>query len=97
QPPPRASRSPTVVSSGSVHTAAAPRIRVPAGTPAGKAVREAGWPGKGADAIVVVRDAEGRLRDLAWTPDEDVEVEGVAADTEEGRSVIRHSCAHVLA
>ncbi|ANZ39187.1 threonine--tRNA ligase [Lentzea guizhouensis] len=70
---------------------------VAAGTTAGTAVREAGLPGKGADAIVVVRDAEGHLRDLSWTPRVDVEVEAVAADTEDGRSVIRHSAAHVLA
>ncbi|MGW4212601.1 threonine--tRNA ligase [Lentzea sp. NPDC004789] len=70
---------------------------VPAGTTAGTAVREAGLPGKGADAIVVVKDAEGHLRDLSWTPQVDVEVEAVAADTEDGRSVIRHSAAHVLA
>ncbi|MFI9386531.1 threonine--tRNA ligase [Kutzneria sp. NPDC052558] len=72
-------------------------MTVPAGTTAGTAVREAGLPGKGSDAIVVVRDAEGRLRDLSWTPEADVEVEAVAADTEDGRSVIRHSTAHVLA
>ncbi|WP_434453030.1 threonine--tRNA ligase [Lentzea sp. E54] len=70
---------------------------VPAGTTAGTAVREAGLPGKGSDAVVVVRDAEGHLRDLSWTPQVDVEVEAVAADTEDGRSVIRHSAAHVLA
>ncbi|MDG3011361.1 threonine--tRNA ligase [Rhodococcus sp. D2-41] len=72
------------------------RVTVPAGTTAGAAVREAGLPGKGADAIVVVRDAEG-LKDLSWTPETDTEVEAVAANTEDGRSVIRHSCAHVLA
>jgi threonyl-tRNA synthetase len=77
--------------------APAPRVVVPAGTTAGTAVREAGLPGKGADAIVVVRDADGRLRDLAWAPEADAEVEAVAGDTEDGRSVIRHSCAHVLA
>ncbi|OLP02561.1 threonine--tRNA ligase [Mycolicibacterium porcinum] len=61
-------------------------------------MREAGLPSRGTpDAIVVVRDQEGRLRDLSWTPDTDVEVTPVAADTEDGRSVIRHSCAHVLA
>ncbi|MDX8147046.1 threonine--tRNA ligase [Lentzea sp. BCCO 10_0061] len=70
---------------------------VPAGTTAGTAVREAGLPGKGSDAIVVVKDAEGHLRDLSWTPQVDVEVEAVAADTEDGRSVLRHSAAHVLA
>ncbi len=74
-----------------------PRVVVPAGTTAGTAVREAGLPGKGSDAIVVVKDAEGHLRDLSWTPQVDVEVEAVAADTEDGRSVVRHSAAHVLA
>src|SRR6476660_1717070 len=78
-------------------TPAAP-IRVAGGTTAGAAVRDAGLPSRGAnDAIVVVRDAEGRLRDLSWVPDSDVEVVPVAADTEDGRSVIRHSTAHVLA
>ncbi|MCR3753009.1 threonyl-tRNA synthetase [Lentzea californiensis] len=74
-----------------------PRVVVPAGTTAGTAVREAGLPGKGSDAIVVVKDAEGHLRDLSWTPQVGVEVEAVAADTEDGRSVVRHSAAHVLA
>ena len=73
-------------------------IRVPAGTTAGAAVREAGLPGRGdAGAIVVVADPQGKLRDLAWEPEQDVEVIPVAADTEAGRSVIRHSAAHVLA
>lgn len=73
-------------------------IRVPAGTTAGAAVRDAGLPGRGEpNAIVVVRDVDGRLRDLSWTPDTDAQVEPVAADTEDGRSVIRHSAAHVLA
>jgi threonyl-tRNA synthetase len=73
-------------------------IRVAAGTTAGAAVRDAGLPGRGApDAVVVVRDRDGRLRDLSWTPDVDVEVTPVGADTEDGRSVIRHSAAHVLA
>ncbi|WP_378239335.1 threonine--tRNA ligase [Amycolatopsis speibonae] len=70
---------------------------VPAGTTAGTAVREAGLPTKGPDTIVVVRDAEGNLRDLSWAPESEVEVEAVAANTDDGRSVIRHSAAHVLA
>jgi threonyl-tRNA synthetase len=74
-----------------------PRVVVPAGTTAGAAVREAGLPGKGPDAVVVVRDTGGKLRDLSWAPDAEVEVEPVAADTEDGRAVIRHSAAHVLA
>ncbi|MBU3065014.1 threonine--tRNA ligase [Nocardia sp. NEAU-G5] len=72
-------------------------IRVPAGTTAGSAVREADLPTKGPDTVVVVRDAEGNLRDLSWAPEQDAEVEPVAANTEAGRSVIRHSAAHVLA
>jgi threonyl-tRNA synthetase len=72
-------------------------VVVPAGTTAGSAVREAGLPGKGPDAVVVVRDVDGRLRDLSWVPDADAQVEPVAADTEDGRAVIRHSAAHVLA
>ncbi|MEQ0564213.1 threonine--tRNA ligase [Amycolatopsis sp. NEAU-NG30] len=80
-----------------VSPVAASRVVVPAGTTAGAAVREAGLPTKGEDTIVVVRDAEGKLRDLAWAPETDTEVEPVAANTEDGRSVIRHSAAHVLA
>ncbi|MEV5720390.1 threonine--tRNA ligase [Amycolatopsis mediterranei] len=80
-----------------VSPVAASRVVVPAGTTAGAAVREAGLPTKGEDTVVVVRDAEGKLRDLAWVPEADAEVEPVAANTEDGRSVIRHSAAHVLA
>ncbi|BBZ07413.1 threonine--tRNA ligase [Mycolicibacterium doricum] len=84
--------------SAAASPAPAAPIRVAAGTTAGAAVRDAGLPSRGApDAIVVVRDAEGRLRDLSWAPDTDVEVVPVPADTEDGRSVIRHSAAHVLA
>lgn len=73
-------------------------IRVPAGTTAAAAVGEAGLPRRGApDAIVVVRDADGKLRDLSWVPEADTEVTPVAANTDDGRSVIRHSAAHVLA
>jgi len=81
----------------SAAAAPAASVVVQAGTTAGAAVREAGLPTKGPDAVVVVRDAEGGLRDLAWAPDADVTVEPVAANTEDGRSVIRHSAAHVLA
>jgi threonyl-tRNA synthetase len=80
------------------HAAPAAPIRVPAGTTAAAAVRDAGLPGRGAlDAVVVVRDADGTLRDLSWVPAQDAEVIPVAANTDEGRSVIRHSTAHVLA
>ncbi len=73
-------------------------IRVPAGTTAAAAVGEAGLPRRGSpDAVVVVRDGGGALRDLSWAPAADAEVLPVAANTDEGRSVIRHSAAHVLA
>ncbi|WP_116205873.1 threonine--tRNA ligase [Amycolatopsis circi] len=81
----------------SVAAVPAPRVVVPAGTTAGAAVREAGLPTKGPDTIVVVRDSDGKLRDLAWAPEAEAQVEAVAANTEDGRSVIRHSAAHVLA
>ncbi|OMC41148.1 threonine--tRNA ligase [Mycobacterium sp. IS-1264] len=84
--------------SAPANPAPAAPIRVPAGTTAAAAVGEAGLPRRGTpDAIVVVRDAEGKLRDLSWAPDADAEVVPVAANTDEGRSVIRHSTAHVLA
>ncbi|MDP5182916.1 threonine--tRNA ligase [Blastococcus sp. BMG 814] len=73
-------------------------IRVPAGTTAQDALKAAGIPLKGADGAVVVREvATGDLRDLAWAPDADAEVEAVAASSADGRAVIRHSAAHVLA
>ena len=84
--------------SAAASPALAAPIRVAAGTTAGAAVRDAGLPSRGAsDAVVVVRDVDGRLRDLSWVPDADAEVTPVAADTDDGRSVIRHSTAHVLA
>lgn len=86
-----------IVSVQPSHAQQAPRVKVPAGTTAGAAVAEAGLPSKGPEAIVVVRDAEGDLRDLDWAPESDVEVEAVAAETDDGRNVIRHSAAHVLA
>ncbi|MBV8933498.1 MAG: threonine--tRNA ligase [Kutzneria sp.] len=84
-------------SHSSAPTVPAARVRVPAGTTAGSAVRAADLAASGPATVVVVRDAEGRLRDLAWTPETDTEVQVVAANTEDGRSVIRHSAAHVLA
>lgn len=44
-------------------------IRVPAGTTAAAAVRDAGLPGRGApDGVVVVRDAEGSCATSAGRP-----------------------------
>jgi threonyl-tRNA synthetase len=78
-------------------TAAAP-IRVPAGTTAAQALKDAGVPLKGPDGAVVVRElSSGDLKDLGWAPEADVEVDPVPAASAEGRAVIRHSAAHVLA
>ena len=85
------------MSSAPPPTATTP-IRVPAGTTAQQALKDAGVPLKGPDGAVVVRDlATGDLKDLAWAPDSDVEVEPVPAASADGRAVIRHSTAHVLA
>jgi len=73
------------------------RLMVAAGATAGTATREAGFAGRGVDAVVVVRDADGALHDLSWTPVADTEVTAVEAGSPDGRMVIRHSCAHVLA
>jgi threonyl-tRNA synthetase len=72
-------------------------IAVAAGATCADAVAAAGLPTSGPKAIVVVRDPEGRLRDLSWAPDVDVRVQPVAVDSPEGLNVLRHSTAHVLA
>nr|WP_245681045.1 threonine--tRNA ligase [Glycomyces harbinensis] len=68
-----------------------------AGTTGADAVAAAGLPVHGPNAIVVVRDAEGRLRDLSWAPDADAKVEPVALNSPDGLNVMRHSAAHVMA
>jgi len=78
--------------------AAAPTaVVVPAGTTAADALAAAGVPLDGPSGAVVVRDPGGQLRDLAWAPDVDTEVIPVPMDSHEGRAVLRHSTAHVLA
>ncbi|QHC02214.1 threonine--tRNA ligase [Epidermidibacterium keratini] len=72
-------------------------MKVPAGTSAQTAVNEAGFEQKGPQAAVVVREDDGTLRDLAWVPETDAEVAVVTADTPDGRAVIRHSAAHIMA
>ncbi|AOX05500.1 threonine--tRNA ligase [Corynebacterium sp. NML98-0116] len=76
---------------------AAQAFTVPANTPAGVAMRELSLPNKGPEAVVCVQSEDGSLKDLSFTPDVDTTVTPVTANTELGRSVIRHSCAHVLA
>ncbi|MDQ1646296.1 MAG: threonyl-tRNA synthetase [Cryptosporangiaceae bacterium] len=73
------------------------RVVVPAGTTAADALAAAGVPLDGPSGAVVVRDPSGQLRDLAWAPAEDTEAEAVPMGSAEGRAVLRHSTAHVLA
>jgi threonyl-tRNA synthetase len=77
--------------------AVADPVVVPAGTTAADAVAAAGLPAAGPQAIVVVRDPAGRLRDLDWVPELETEVAPVAIDEPDGLAVLRHSTAHVLA
>jgi threonyl-tRNA synthetase len=72
-------------------------VRVPAGTTAFEALRGSGCELTGPHGAVVVRDADGVLRDLAWAPDEDVDVEPVPAQSPDGLAVLRHSAAHAMA
>jgi threonyl-tRNA synthetase len=63
----------------------------PAGTTAGRMFYELGIDS------VVVRGPDGALHDLAWLPDDGDIIESVPADSDDGRAVLRHSTAHVLA
>ncbi|MCW2658436.1 MAG: threonyl-tRNA synthetase, partial [Jatrophihabitans sp.] len=78
-------------------TAPAQTVPVAAGEMALDALRAAGVELTGPHGAVVVRDADGVLRDLAWAPDSDAEVEPVAADSPDGLAVLRHSAAHAMA
>src|SRR5512135_391827 len=71
----------------------------PAGATAGAVLRELGIP-----AVVVRMTTEDQagddvdvLRDLSYVPEDGDVLESVPADTEEGRAVLRHSTAHVMA
>src|SRR3954449_4165733 len=50
----------------------------------------------GIEAVVARANGED-LKDLAWVPDDGDVIESVPIDTDEGRAVLRHSTAHVLA
>ena len=73
---------------------AAAAVRVPAGTTTRDGLGE---PGSGPDRVVVVRDADGVLHDLDWAPEQEADVVPVTMSSPEGRAVLRHSAAHVLA
>ncbi len=62
-----------------------------AGTTAGEALKAAGATG------VAVARVNGELRDLAHVVAEGDVVEAVTYGSDDGRAVLRHSCAHVLA
>src|SRR4051794_1844277 len=72
-------------------------VVVPAGTTSGEAVAAAGLPAAGPNAVVVVRDPSGALRDLDWAPEAETRVEPVTLSSPDGLNVLRHSTAHVLA
>lgn len=73
------------------------QIKVESGTTCRDAVTAAGLPTRGPEAIVVVQAEDGGLRDLSWRPAELATVLPVPLNSEIGRSVLRHSVAHVLA
>ncbi len=49
------------------------------------------------DRAVIAARVNGELRDLAWALSDADEVEPIAIDSEDGRAILRHSTAHVLA
>jgi threonyl-tRNA synthetase len=49
------------------------------------------------DPAVIAARIDGQLRDLAHELADGEEAEGVAIDSKDGRDILRHSCAHVLA
>ncbi len=84
---------------------------LPVGTTAGEALKAAGVRGAAVVRHVETAVAGGRggdagraaagdvevLRDLTWVPDDGAVLESIPLASEEGRAVLRHSCAHVLA
>jgi threonyl-tRNA synthetase len=63
----------------------------PEGTKAGGALKEAGV------KAIAVRDGRGDLHDLSWTVEDGAVLTSVPLASDEGREVLRHSTAHVLA
>ncbi len=64
---------------------------VEAGTTAGGALKAAGV------KAIAVRDAGGDLHDLFWPVEDGAALASVPMDTDEGRHILRHSAAHVMA
>jgi threonyl-tRNA synthetase len=63
----------------------------PAGTKAGGALKEAGV------KAIAVRDNRGDLHDLGWPVEDGAVLSSIPIASDEGREVLRHSTAHVLA
>ena len=68
-------------------------VQVEAGSVAADALAAAGVRG----SVAVRVNREPALRDLSYVVGDGDELVGIAPDTDEGRAVFRHSCAHVLA
>jgi threonyl-tRNA synthetase len=62
-----------------------------AGTTAGGALKQAGV------KAIAVKDARGDLHDLAWEVEDGAVLTSVPMASEEGRHILRHSAAHVMA
>jgi threonyl-tRNA synthetase len=69
------------------------QLSVAGGTTAGAALEAA----NGAGPAVIAAKVNGSLRDLAHPLDDGDEVVAVRNDEPDGRAILRHSCAHVLA
>ncbi len=67
-------------------------VVAPEGATAGQAFGIAGVKG-----TVAVRAGDGSVKDLAYRPGDGEVVESIPADSDEGRAIIRHSTAHVMA
>ena len=80
-----------------VPSSAAARVKIPAGTTAAQAIGEAGLPRPARRPSSWSATPTAGCATWPGRRTTDAEVEPVAADTEDGRSVIRHSAAHVLA
>ena len=73
--------------------AAPPELAVAAGTTAGEALART----LGEDRSVIAARVDGELRDLAHPLADGAEVQAVRTDSPDGRAIVRHSTAHVLA
>ncbi len=78
-------------------TLAGRELVVDAGTTAGEAILWPGTTGREPAVTVIAARVNGALRDLAAPLAEGDQVDGVDIASEDGRSILRHSTAHVMA